>query len=152
MTTTTAVTVAQPTTDEVSAPSALPSWLGAPLLLAGPVATARLLIANQNREALHLPGALAIALVLCVGALWSPFGLSIPSAFLQFARAAALPKMGASSGYSPMNLVRIVILTPYLAIAKSSQVRTEVICSLIGWAVGLYVIAPYLGGLHRLGL
>jgi hypothetical protein len=51
-----------------------------------------------------------------------------------------------------MNLVRIVILTPYLAIAKSSQVRTEVICSLIGWAVGLYVIAPYLGGLHRLGL
>jgi hypothetical protein len=151
MTTNTAVTDIA-TDAPASGPSALPLWIGAPLLAVGPALTARILIANQSREALHLPGALAIALAVMVGALWSPFGPTIPAAILQFAREAALPNMGAKSGFSPMNIVRAVILTPYLAIAKSSQVRFEVICSLLGWVYGLTIVAPYLGGLSHVGL
>ena len=134
--------------------SALPWWIGTPLLASGPVLTARLLIANQHRQILQVHGALPIALLALVGCGWNPFSFSIPIAILQFARDEALPEMGASSTSSLMNLVRLMILIPYLLFSHSSKVRIETTASLIGWGCGLIVIAPYVQpiNLHFLGL
>jgi hypothetical protein len=118
------------------------------------VLTARLLIANQHRQILQVHGALPNGLLALVGCGWHPFGFSIPIAILQFARDEALPEMRASSAWSPMSLVRLMILIPYLLFSHSSKVRIETTASLSGWGCGLIVITPYVQpmNLHFLGL
>jgi len=142
------------TSDIDSAPSivndgrcALPNIIAVPLLLAGPALTAWLLIANRTRSVLATHGSLNIALICLVVLLWSPMFISLPTALLQFARDRALPRLGASSTFSPMNLVRGVVLVPYLIVAPSSKVRLAMTASLAGWALGIVVALPYLHGL-----
>lgn len=137
-------TTTAPETSNTDSPrSALPYWLGLPLLGVGPTLTARLLIANHARSVLVTPGALPAALLVLVVVLWSPLPLSIPSAILQFARDGALANLLRPRRVD-LRLWRAVRLIPHLALSPASNVRAEMVVSLAGWVCGVALALPYL--------
>lgn len=131
-------TAANTTTPDVLLPRPL-AWV---VLLAGPAATMWALTSwmpSTELGSVSSPTALWFLLVL----LWSPAFFSIPALLTQHARDRALSSLGGPA-WHPGNLVRGVILIPYLLFAKSSPIRVETALSLVGFALAIAWAAPYL--------
>ena len=115
--------------------------VGVPLILFGPALTALAMIGNRHAQVFSPPGTFQIGLVTMVGWIWLPFSLSIPGALLQSARDSALNEWGASSSLNPMNVLRLIVLTPYLMFSRHSAVRPQMNAAVVGWFAGLAIVA-----------
>ena len=123
--------------------SAVGDWI-VPILLLGPALTALVMIAERHAQVFSPPGALGYALAFVVGVMWNPFSLSLPGTLLRDARDSALSEWGASSTWNPMNLARLVCLTPYLMVSRYSTAQLQQRAAVVGWLAGLALVAGQL--------
>jgi hypothetical protein len=87
-----------------------------------------------------LPGIALGPVLAALVLVWSPLPISIPALIMQDARDAALAQYRGAIG----NTVRAAKLIGHLMTSPTSPIRTEMVASVIGWAIAA-VVAVHIG-------